>query len=320
MGGAYSITNVTEIPQFYCAAAFGVYPGGEQGAGTNLFEDQGVRQPKDVFSGQFPKSAACQYKQIQGDLTQSQDCRKFDWHNVLSAAVWDNPGYIEGKWVVEEKPEYGEWSSCQPVAEESSVQEPSCQKHRTVTYYETNTCGNARRVARTTTEYASCECPCTEQWRALDPVVTPLTEWGECVDKNPKPGDLLISTIDPQYTQCPGVKSRSIRTVIEEISSCTQNRRTKSDVTSEETAECTYQCLQAVCHTQNDKWCDPNGTCHNDWWFGRVKKWQCQNVPPGTPGHFPQHFNVNQHDDFFGNAPACGPVGGTSDKCYSITN
>lgn len=161
-GGAYSITNETEIPQFYCAAAFGVYPGGEQGAGTNLYQDQGTYKPKDVFSGQFPKSAACQYKQIQGDLTQSQDCRNFDWYNVLSAAVWDNPGYIEGKWILDEKPEYGTWSSCEPVVGESSTQEPSCQKHRTVTYYETYTCGNARRIARTSTEYASCECPCVE--------------------------------------------------------------------------------------------------------------------------------------------------------------
>jgi len=110
-GGFYSVTNTTGIPQFYCAAAFGVLPGGDQGAHTNIYEDQGVRQPKDVFSGQAPKTAACQYKQIQVDLTQSKDCRKFDWHNVLAAEVYANPGYIEAaKKVLVAESEAGPWS------------------------------------------------------------------------------------------------------------------------------------------------------------------------------------------------------------------
>lgn len=94
--GFYSVTNSTGIPQFYCAAAFGVLPGGEQGAGTNIYEDQGIRKTGDVFSGQAPLKAACQYERIQVDLTQSKDCRKFDWHNVLAAEVYKNPSFIPG--------------------------------------------------------------------------------------------------------------------------------------------------------------------------------------------------------------------------------
>lgn len=119
-GGFYSVTNTTGVPQFYCAAAFGVLPGGEQGAGTNLYEDQGIRQNKDVFSGQAPKTAACQYKQIQVDLTQSKDCKNFDWHNVLAAEVYDNPGYIAGS--EKEKLEalaYGEWGAWGSWSQES---------------------------------------------------------------------------------------------------------------------------------------------------------------------------------------------------------
>jgi len=123
-GGFYSVTNTTGIPQFYCAAAFGVLPGGEQGAGTNLYEDQGIRQNKDTFSGQAPKTAACQYKQIQVDLTQEKDCRNFNWNNVLAAEVYDNPGFIESsKKVLVNESEAGNWSEYTPWSEYSPYSE-----------------------------------------------------------------------------------------------------------------------------------------------------------------------------------------------------
>lgn len=113
--GFYSITNETGMAQFYCAAAFGILPNGDQGLHTNLFQDQGVRQSKDVFSGQAPLKAACQYDRIQVDLTQSKDCKNFDWTNVLAAEVYKNPSYIEGsKKSKLEALAYGEWTEYGP--------------------------------------------------------------------------------------------------------------------------------------------------------------------------------------------------------------
>jgi hypothetical protein len=138
--GFYSITNETGIRQFYCAAAFGVLPGGDQSASTNIFQDQGVREPKDIFSGQFPKSAACRYKQIQGDLTQAQDCKDFKWNNVLAAEVWDNPGFDSDTWVTQE-PEitYGEWGACVLNPEVDDVGEATITHPQTCTGTKTRT-------------------------------------------------------------------------------------------------------------------------------------------------------------------------------------
>jgi len=171
--GFYSITNETGIRQFYCAAAFGVLPGGEQSASTNIFQDQGVREPKDIFSGQAPLKTSCQYERIQVDLTQSQDCKKFDWHNVLAAEVYKNPGFDPNTWV-EQEPEvtYGEWSSCvlspqvDDLSEATGTHPQLCSGTKTRTkrtvIKEKNTCSGEYRVKSdvTTEETTSCETTC----------------------------------------------------------------------------------------------------------------------------------------------------------------
>jgi hypothetical protein len=166
--GFYSITNETGARAFYCAAAFGVLPGGEQSASTNIFQDQGVREPKDVFSGQAPLKAGCQYEQIQVDLTQSKDCGKFDWHNVLAAEVYGNPGFDPSTWVTQE-PEitYGEWSSCVLSPQVESVTHPQiCSGTKTRTkrtiIKEKNTCLGTYRVKSdvTTDVSESCQTTC----------------------------------------------------------------------------------------------------------------------------------------------------------------
>lgn len=160
--GAYSVTNTTGTRAFYCAAAFGVLPGGEQGAGTYLAgsENQGERNNKDVFDGQFPKTAACQYKQIQGDLTQSKDCRKFDWHNVLAAAVWDNPSFIDGsKKTKLEALHYGTWTEFGPWSKQGCGERSRTRK--VYEQYKYDCSGEIVRVEiRTETDTEKKEC-CT---------------------------------------------------------------------------------------------------------------------------------------------------------------
>lgn len=90
--GSYSVTNETNQAQFYCAASFGVTLDGKQTyiEGT---EQQGITAVGDRFEGQGATRAECKYDRIQIDLTQSKDCRKFDWHNVLAARTIPNPNY-----------------------------------------------------------------------------------------------------------------------------------------------------------------------------------------------------------------------------------
>lgn len=139
-------------------------------------------------------------------------------------------------------------------------------------------------------------CPeCQPEWIAQEPVRENETEYGLCVEGEPT--SFLATRTDPPTIDCPGHKSRTVDIVIYEMNSCTQETREKSRFNVEEQKPCTAQCEQAFCHTENYKWSSG--------------KWQCQNVPPGTPGHWPGHFNW-PHGDFFG---PCVPS-----KCYNITN
>ena len=94
--GTYHAKNETGISQYYCAASFGVLPGGEQGAGTNLEHADAIIANNDVFEGRFEVKAACQYKQIQIDLTQQEKCWNFNWSTILGAKIIDNPNFIDG--------------------------------------------------------------------------------------------------------------------------------------------------------------------------------------------------------------------------------
>jgi hypothetical protein len=290
--GFYSVTNETGVPQFYCAAAFGVLPGGEQGAGSNIFEDQGVRQPKDIFSGQAPKTAACQYKEIQVDLTQSKDCRNFDWTNVLAAEVYPNPGFIAGTETETLPDEYTY------IYSEGQNSENWCGSRIKVTWTVKKFRCSGEIVktekSRDVEEGKSC---CTETWDAQEPVRENETEYGACEQGGP-----TVDTNDPPTIDCPGHKTRTVEIVIYEINSCTEETREKSRIKAEEQAPCTAQCEQAFCHTEHAQIVD---------WSPFTVKWQCQNVPPGTPGHWPNHFSW-PHGDFFGSC--------TEAKCYSITN
>ena len=136
--------------------------------------------------------------------------------------------------------------------------------------------------------------PCSVEWIEQKFVRENETPYGACEEGEPS---FLHTT--PPTIDCPGHKTRTVDIVIYEINSCTQEQREKSRTNIEEQAPCVAQCEQAMCHTERPRLHD-----------GRIK-WQCQNVPPGTPGHFPGHFNW-PHGDFF------GPC--TSQKCYNITN
>lgn len=171
--------------------------------------------------------------------------------------------------------------------------------------------------------------PCVVEWIEQSPVRENETDYGDCVPL------LATHTTPPPTVDCPGTQSRTVDIVVYEINSCTEETREKSRNNITESAECTAQCEQPICHTQNKregtttvtKWCKYRtqscSSCRttrtSTYKYSKtctvgngVYKWQCQNVPPGTPGHYPNHFNANSHDDFFG---PCVPS-----KCYSIVN
>jgi len=284
--GFYSVTNTTGIPQFYCAAAFGVYPGGEQSAGSNIFEDQGVRRPKDVFSGQAPKTAACQYKEIQVDLTQSKDCRKFDWTNVLAAEVYPNPGFIAGTETetLPEETTYTLWSNS----------EGQCGT-RTKTIWTIKKFKCSGEIARTVKSETTEENP--GEWVTQEPEIT-YGAWGACV-LNPQVDDFTEAT-QPQL--CSGTKTRTKRTIIKERNTCSGAYRVKSDVTTNDTASCETACpVPLACYYTVD---------------GQNKEWQCEHEyigswPNYTAGQWGQWIQQNQSHCRF-------PLPGTTDRDFHL--
>lgn len=137
---------------------------------------------------------------------------------------------------------------------------------------------------------------CVEQWIQQEPVRENETEWSDCV-----PGGVELSTVqNPPTVDCPGHKSRFVDIVTYETNSCTRAVREASRIQIEEQQPCTAQCEQPICHTENFR-------------IDKGFRWKCQNVPPGVPGHWPNHFEAfPAHNDFFGEC--------TENKCYSITN
>jgi hypothetical protein len=69
-----------------------------------------------------------------------------------------------------------------------------------------------------------------------------------------------------------------------------------------------------ICHTEKPRYCytrEGEEYCSKDNAWYKQKKWQCQNVPPLTPGHL-NHFQHTQHADFHGKC--------NTRKCYEIRN
>ena len=105
--------------------------------------------------------------------------------------------------------------------------------------------------------------------------------------------------------------SRTFERVLYEINSCTQERRVKLRKQDIEESVCGYKCLAGITHTERKRYCGWAG-CKSNWYIGSSVKWQCQSVPPGTPGHYDNHFGRNGHDDYFGDPKPS--------KCYNIAN
>ena len=186
-----------------------------------------------------------------------------------------------------------------PTVNQSTVEEIcyDCTT-RTETTTQNYTCKEPP-VVTTKPEFDKKEVPCTcvVEWIPGPEIRENETGYGLCEQGAPE-FDALTQT-KPPTADCPGHKSRTVDIVIYETNSCTQEVREKSRINIEEQDKCVAQCEQAFCHTERARWV--------------ITKlmWQCQNVPPGTPGHYPNHFNW-PHGDFFGEC--------TEEKCYSITN
>lgn len=157
------------------------------------------------------------------------------------------------------------------------------------------------------------------EWIEQEAVRENEGEWGECHQL-----DVSSSTwghkpkCEPEKIE--GVKERTYDRVVYSTNSCASSKelREVSRTTLTETEKCSFtterkQCDTAICHTENKQYCDIFGNCKKkqDGWF-LFKKWQCQNIPPGVPGHYDNHFDHPQHDDYFGE---CNVV-----KCYEIRN
>lgn len=162
---------------------------------------------------------------------------------------------------------------------------------------------------------------CEAEWIEQDPKFE-YGEYGKCKSRgsDDEEDDFLQSfgqnDINPPQDTCKGTKSRRVVKTINEVNSCTQEVRKKSVEPYKETTECEYQCTAALCHTEHRQYCGdgPDGRpfCQKKPFESGVVKWQCQNVPPGKPGHYPNHFDANEHDDFFGSCSV--------EKCYEIKN
>lgn len=174
-----------------------------------------------------------------------------------------------------------------------------CTKKKVTTEYTLNSC-----TKEETSKVISTEDVPESSWIAQTPVRENESSWGACeqgaVTARTQSQPLPFPKVD-----CDGHKSRTFDLVTYEINSCTEQKREKSRTSKTEQEACTATCeVKDICHTENSKW---------KWYQNHlVEQWQCENVPPGVPGHNPNHFNTNGHDDFFG---AC-----TAAKCYEIRN
>ena len=73
---------------------------------------------------------------------------------------------------------------------------------------------------------------CVPEWTELDPEIT-YGEWSECLPEGQDAANIVIPSCKPTCSQ-----SRTVRTIIREQNSCTQEVRVKSDTTTTERRPC----------------------------------------------------------------------------------
>lgn len=150
---------------------------------------------------------------------------------------------------------------------------------------------------------------CEDTWVALDPVRENYTEWSEC--------GLVRQACDTpaEYTECEGFMYRTYEEVVVEQNSCDGSQRERSRRTVREESPCGVKCLSELVHTEKPRYCytiHGENYCSKHWLPFSSKKWQCQSVPPGSSGHYPNHFDTRNHDDYFG-VP-------DENHCYKVLN
>lgn len=308
-GACFEILNNLDINVRYYARLYEIVGAGEQQLRQEMVS--GSVPPGEKWSGCFD-TLPCNYQMdLDGDYPVNTPAPGLLGSVIVAGNICE-PVCKEGTLLSDIIDE--EFGKCNKFSESNGevCSYDEC-KYRTLTY---ETCTDEKRISIEEVARQTVQLPGT--WITQEPVRENESDWGKCEEKVKQSFSALTggNPPPPQYDECEGVQSRTYDEVVYEVNSCTKDKREKSRTQKTEEQDCEYQCLARICHTQNDKWCGWLG-CKNNWYIGAVKKWQCQNVPPGTPGHYPNHFDHQQHDDFFGE---CGPVGGTSEQCYSITN
>jgi hypothetical protein len=161
-------------------------------------------------------------------------------------------------------------------------------------------------------------------WEPKEPIRENVSEWSEC-----QPVEFAESTHGHKPPKCEpekveGQKIRTFDLVLYEVNSCSEQLREVRRTTKQESRKCSFETGEKVCdagivHTENEKWCGYTFVghhlkyvCQKNWFLFSEKKWQCQGVPPGVPGHYPNHFDHPQHDDYFGEPD--------EEHCYDIRN
>lgn len=173
----------------------------------------------------------------------------------------------------------------------ASTPPKACYEHNfgTETTTLTYTCKDPEETQAKVCRDREIDCPCIEQWIPQEPEIT-YDEWGEC-ELLPTPDfapDFAGLTDTPEPPMCDGHKHRTVRTIIREINSCTQEVRVRSDDETVEEGKCQLPC---------------EGDCYyNISGHARFHQYICEN----TTGGFP---------------PAPGqwgrwPEGPPSDHCY----
>ena len=321
-GACFEVKNNLDIAVRYYARIYEIVGAGEQQFRQELVS--GSVPPGESWSGCFD-ALPCNYQiDLDGDYPVNTPAPGLLGSKIVTGNICE-PVCKEGTLLSDITDE--KFGKCNKVSESNgeSCSYDEC-KYRIRTY---ETCTKEKRISIEEVARQTVQLPGT--WITQEPVREKESDWGKCEEKVKQSFSALTNQPPPQYDECKGMQSRTYDEVVYEVNSCTKEKREKSRTQKTEEQPCEYQCLARICHTENKQYCGEKlnkntseweYVCQNQYWNNTtkpdpVKKWQCQNVPPGVPGHYDNHFNKIGHDDFFGE---CGPVGGTSEQCYSITN